>query len=162
MRKIGVDAWPPGLYKRTRRDCPPKISRHRRIRCRSLYGRKARFFSDFDSSDGIFAYHTIVKRTHSNILILITALQRRTSVTKAHISTHERHRSVPPAAQFGGAGFAPQESNCRYVQAAAAMRGPLIEKGLWCSKTRSRRPTIVYFGLWVGGRKAAISLRKWW
>ncbi len=64
-----------------------------------------------------------------------------TSVTKARVSTHERHRSVPPAVQFGGARFPPQEGNCRYVQAAAAMRGPLIEKGLWCSKTRSRRPT---------------------
>lgn len=30
-----------------------------------------------------------------------------TSVTKARISTHERHRSVPPASQCGGARFAP-------------------------------------------------------
>ena len=57
---------------------------------------------------------------------------------------------------------APDEEPFSYVQAAAATRGTVMENGLWCSKARSRWPTIVYFGLWVGGRKPAISLRKWW
>src|SRR5271157_3000790 len=33
------------------------------------------------------------------------------SVTKARVSTHERHRSLPPASQCGGARFAPPREN---------------------------------------------------
>ena len=69
----------------------------------------------------------------------------------------------PPVSQCGGASFAPLgRTNFVYFHAATATCGTVIVNGLWCSKARSRRPTIVYFGLWVGGRKAAISLRKWW
>jgi hypothetical protein len=46
------------------------------------------------------------------------------------------------------------------VHAAAAACGRMIEKGRWCSKARSRWPTIVYFGLWVGGIMPATPLRK--
>ena len=45
-----------------------------------------------------------------------------------------------------------------YVHAAAAACGTRIENGRWCSKARSRWPTIVYFGLWVGGIIPATSL----
>jgi hypothetical protein len=39
------------------------------------------------------------------------------------------------------------KTNFVYFQAAAATRGTVIMNGLWCSKARSRWPTIVYFGL---------------
>jgi len=74
--------------------------------------------------------------------------------SKACVSTHERHRYVPPALQCGGARFAPRKENqFRLFQAATATCGTVIMNGLWCSKARSRWPTIIYFGLWVGGMK---------
>ena len=57
---------------------------------------------------------------------------------------------------------APEKGIMGQVHAAAAARGTIIENGRWRSKARSRWPTIVYFGLWVGGIIPAISLRKWW
>ena len=87
--------------------------------------------------------------------VLITALQRRSD------DRHPRHVSAltndtAPFRQrhnVGVLGSRPLgKTNFVCFQAATATCGTVIVNGLWCSKARSRRPTIVYFGLWVGGK----------
>lgn len=67
-------------------------------------------------------------------------------------SGHERalyYLLLVPPNNVGGAEFSRPlgKTNFVYSQAAAATRGTVIVNGLWCSKARSRWPTIVYFGL---------------